>query len=142
MFALIDLRKHLIGIALMLGCLLWLSNGPKFGHGYQVKEVDVTGAKALIDAGALVIDVRGQTQFDYRHIPGAILVTVEELREGIPARLLAEAKNRVILVYCSHGLAHGSEGTAILNKAGFTGAVNLKGGIESWADAGYPIQKS
>jgi len=48
----------------------------------------------------------------------------------------------VILVYCNQGLAHGAEGTEILNKAGFAGAVNLRDGIEGWAGAGYPIQKT
>jgi len=142
MFGSIDLRKHFIGVLLMLACLAWLSNSGKPGHGYNIKEVDVSGAKQLIDAGALVIDVRGQEQFDYRHIPGAILITLEELRAGIPAKLMAEAKNRVIVVYCNQGLVHGPEGTAILNNAGFAGAVNMKAGIEGWADAGYPIQKS
>jgi rhodanese-related sulfurtransferase len=142
MFGLIDLRKHFIGVLIMLACIAWASNFGKVGHGYKVKEVDASGAEQLIAEGALVIDVRGQEQFNFRHIPGAILVTIEELRAGIPAKVLSEAKDRRIVVYCNRGLLHGPEGTEILNKAGFAGAVNLRAGIEGWADAGYPIQKS
>jgi rhodanese-related sulfurtransferase len=142
MFSSIDLRKHLIGVLLMLACLGWMSNFDKVGHGDKVKEVDVSSAKQLVDAGALVIDVRGQDQFNFQHIPGAILITLEELRAGIPARLLAEARDRVILVYCNQGLGRSPEGTKILNKAGFASAVNLKEGIEGWAGAGYPTQKT
>lgn len=142
MFSSIDLRKHIIGVLAVLACLAWLSSFGKVGHGYKVKEVDLAGAQQLIDAGALVIDVRGQDQFNFRHIPGAILITLEDLRAGIPQRLLAEAKDRAILVYCNRGLSHGTEATHILNVAGFAGAVNLKGGIEGRAGAGRPIQKT
>ena len=145
MFRVIDWRKHLMGVLLTLATLVVLSDLGSGSHNsdhnaYKVREVDASSAKALVDAGALVIDVRGQTQFDVRHIPGAILITIEELRAGIPARLVAEAKDRPILVYCNKGLEHGPEGAAILNQAGFAGAVNLNG--EGWAGAGYPVQKS
>jgi len=139
MFAVIDLRRHLIGVAVMFALLLWMSN--LTSSPYKVREVDATGARALMDAGALVIDVRGQEQFDARHIPGAILMTVEELRRGIPASLLSEAKGRNIVVYCGRGITRSAEGTALLNQAGFTSAVSLKGGIDGWANAGMPIQK-
>jgi rhodanese-related sulfurtransferase len=138
----IDLRKHVVGILLVLTCLVWFSNSGTGSHQYKVSEVDVSGAKALIDGGALVIDVRGQSQYDARHIPGAMLVALEELRAGIPARLQAVAKDRPIVVYCNEGLVHGPEGTDILNKAGYAGAVNLRDGIEGWAGQGNPVKKS
>lgn len=137
----IDLRKHLAGVVVVLGCLVWLNNF-NVDHGYAVKEVDVSGARQLIDAGALVIDVRGKDQFDFRHIPGALLITLDELRNGIPKRIQAEATDRQIVVYCNGGLVHGPEATAILNKAGYANAVNLKAGIEGWAAAGQAIKKS
>jgi rhodanese-related sulfurtransferase len=137
----INLRKHFFGILLALTCLVWLSNSGTGPHPYQIREVDVSGAKALIDAGALVIDVRGQSQYDARHIPGAILVALEDLRAGIPPKLQAVAKDRQIVLYCNEGLLHGPEGTDILNKAGYSGAVNLKNGIEGWAGQGNPVKK-
>ena len=143
MLGAIDLRKHLFGIAVVLACLVWIANATRPGPGdFPVREVDVSGAKELIDAGALVVDVRGKPQFDHRHIPGAVLVTLDELRAGIPARIAAEAKDRSILVYCNKGLAHGPEATAILNKAGFANAVNLRPGIEGWSAAGQAVKKS
>lgn len=137
----IELRKHLIGVVIVLGCLLWLSNSSRVDS-YNVKEVDVSGAKELIDSGALVLDVRGKNQFDIRHIPGAVLITLDELRAGIPARIAAEAKDRLIVVYCNQGLVHGPKATAILNSAGYVNAVNLKPGIEGWTAAGQATKKS
>jgi len=136
----IDYRKHVAGIFVVLGCLMWLSM-VSTANTYKVREVDVTGAKALIDAGALVVDVRGKEQFNARHIPGAMLIALDDLRSGIPAQLRAIAKDRPILVYCNQGLVHGPEGTDILNKAGFAGAVNLKDGIEGWVGAGQAVRK-
>jgi rhodanese-related sulfurtransferase len=136
----IDFRKHLLGIGVVLAFLVYLANVPtqSFSEQYHVKDVDTEQAKALVDNGALVIDVRGAEQFGYRHIPGAILVPLEELEKGIPSSL-AKEKTRDILVYCNEGLAHGPEATALLNQAGFSRAVNLKGGIEGWAGAKMPI---
>ena len=45
------------------------------------------------------------------------------------------------MVYCGDGTTLGPEGTHILNKAGFAGAVNLKPGIQGWAAAGLPIEQ-
>jgi len=142
MFRFIDFRKHLIGIAVVLAFLVYLSNAPtqNFAEQYHVKEVDTAQAKAMIDNGALVIDVRGDEQFAHRHIPGAILVPVEQLEKGIPAEL-AKEKARNVLVYCGDGVAHGPLGTSLLDQGGFSSAVNLKGGIEGWESAGMPVVK-
>ena len=135
----IDLRKHLLGIGIILGALIWLGNVT--APTYNVKEVDIATAKTLIDGGALVVDVRGKDAHAGRHIAGSIQAKPEELRAAIPERIRALAADAPIVVYCGDGLSIGPEGTDILNKAGYAGAVNLKGGIEGWAAAGYPIGK-
>ena len=144
MFYSIDFRKHALGVLLMVGFLVWLSNVGQgtapIEHRYNVREVSAEDAKALIDDGALVVDVRGKEQFNFRHIPGAMLIPLDELRAQIPAALEG-AKALTILIYCGDGVTHGPEGTEILNKAGYPNAVNLKPGIEGWARAGYAIAK-
>ena len=107
---------------------------------FDVRSVTATEAKALVDSGALVVDVRGTAQYDGRHIPGAISVPLATLRAAIPASL-APAITKPVVVYCGDGVTIGPEGTALLNKAGYAKAVNLKSGIQGWADAGYPVQK-
>jgi hypothetical protein len=74
-----DLRRHVLGVMAVLGCLMWLNNTPTVKQGYNIREVDVSAARELMDSGALIIDVRGKEQFEFRHIPGAILITLEEL---------------------------------------------------------------
>lgn len=107
---------------------------------FNVANVSVTDAKQMIDEGAIIVDVRGEKQYGGRHIPGAILITLEVLRHGIPSILPADKAKRIV-VYCNDGLNHGPEGTALLNKAGYVNAVNIEHGIEGWEKAGLPLQK-
>ena len=107
---------------------------------FNIREVSLAEAKSLIDSGALVVDVRDQGKYDFRHIPGAVLVPVDTLRVSIPASVGAD-RTRNIVVYCNEGVAHGPEAAHLLNEAGFSKAVNLRSGIEGWAHAGFPILK-
>lgn len=133
-------RGNLLALLLIGALLAWIiGSGVKQPH-YQVPEVDVHQAKAMVDAGALVIDVRGAEQFAYRHVPGAVLVPLSVLRTAIPPAIAA-AKARPVLVYCNEGLVHGPEGTHLLQQAGFTNVVNMKAGIEGWSAAGLPVIK-
>lgn len=106
----------------------------------QVPEVTAEQAKALIDAGALVIDVRGGDAFDARHLPAAISLPVGILSREIPKTLTRDL-SRPIIVYCNDGANSGPKGTKLLRDAGFSGAVNLKSGIEGWSKAGLPVQR-
>lgn len=107
---------------------------------YDVKNISVTEASALVDSGAVVVDVRGKEAYDTRHLPGALNYPVEILRAGIPAALAA-SKALPVVVYCGDGARIGPEGTSLLNKAGFSKAVNVEHGIQGWADAGLRIAK-
>lgn len=120
----------------------WAAFGNRRGssRAFAVPEIDVAKAKALLDAGAIVIDVRGQRQFDARHLPGALLIPLAALRVAIPAGL-SQARERQVVVYCSDGVSTGPEATDILVRHGFRNASNLKGGVEAWASAGLPLVK-
>ena len=104
-----------------------------------VKQVGVDEARALIELGAVVVDVRGAGVYDDRHIPGAISVPLDDLRDGAIPDALATAIAKPVVVYCGDGVTIGPTGTALLNQAGFTQAVNLQPGIRGWADAGLPV---
>jgi rhodanese-related sulfurtransferase len=107
----------------------------------NIINVSPVQAKALIDTGALVFDVREKEAFEFRHIPGAISIPLNTLESGVPTDF-DYAKTKDIVVYCGGGVTKGPVATNILNKAGFTKAVNVKPGIQGWVDAGYPIEKA
>jgi rhodanese-related sulfurtransferase len=146
MFRSIDFRKHAFGVLVATGFLVWLSNvvggtaPAPIEHRYSVREVSAADAKALIDGGALVVDVREKDAFNSGHIPGAIAIPLDDLRARIPAALEG-AKTMSIVIYCGDGVTHGPEGTEILNKAGYPEAVNLKPGLDGWEKSGYPVAK-
>ncbi|UUZ53519.1 rhodanese-like domain-containing protein [Massilia sp. H-1] len=108
---------------------------------FDVKNISIEEVSALIDSGAVVVDVRGKEAFDARHIPGALNLPLSLLRDGIPA-VLASSKALPIVVYCGDGVRIGPEGTSLLNQAGYTNAVNVEKGIQGWADAGRRISAS
>jgi rhodanese-related sulfurtransferase len=126
---------------LMLAAAALVATAMLFAQGRpspKVPELEVAQAKALIDAGAIVIDVRGQDQFDRRHLPSAVLLPLTVLQAQIPA-WLAAAKDKPIVVYCNRGTTHGPEVTAFLQDAGFSRVANLATGIEGWAAAELPV---
>lgn len=132
---------NLLAALLALGAIGWLlTPTPRPAPRFNVPEIDLPTAKSLIDSGAVVVDVRPKGAYDNGHIPGALSIPLEELKKGIPAELEA-VKAKQIVVNCGEGSTYGPEGTHVLNQAGFTGAANLKGGIQGWKSAGFPVQK-
>lgn len=112
-------------------------SGDPISPARKASEVSIEEAIALIDAGALVIDVR---QSPKTHLPGAMLIPLEVLAAHLPK--LEAAKAQSIVVYCGNGTTRGPEAAHILTQAGFTQVVNLQPGIEGWRAAKLPVVES
>lgn len=135
--------RYVSAALIVLAGLIWFAGaGGKQNAAarFDVPEVSIAHAKAMIDAGALIIDVRGQAVSEYRHIPGALLIPLSVLRAGSPP-LPAAAKSKPIVVYCGDGVKTGPEATHILRQAGYTNAVNMTRGYEGWHGAKLPLAK-
>ena len=134
--------RHIVSILVLLTALV-LSWQSSLKHAatsqFNVKEVTALEAKALMDAGAVVIDVRDRAASGRIHLPGAMLIPLEVLSASLAQLESAKAKN--IVVYCGDGGTRGPEATAKLNSAGFAQAVNLKSGFEGWRNAGLPTAR-
>jgi len=102
----------------------------------NVKDVSVSEARELIAAGAVVVDVRDKSVSGSSHINGALLIPLEGLADRMSE--VSVDKSAPIVVYCNEGTNRGPRGTALLNEAGYTQAVNLKTGIEGWRAANLP----
>ena len=83
----------------------------------------------------LVIDVRQPDEYRSGHIAGAKLIPLDELGR----RMKELPKNREIICVCASGNRSGSA-TRKLVGAGYD-AVNMKGGMLSWRQAGFPVRK-
>ena len=133
------LQIILFGILAVAILLMTRQSAP--GKSFNVQNITVAEAKQLIDGGAVVVDVRDASAYEARHIPEAMSIPLDALKQAIPASLVY-AKTKAIVVYCGDGVSIGPEGTALLTQAGYINAVNLKSGIQGWAAAGMPVKSA
>jgi hydroxyacylglutathione hydrolase len=96
------------------------------------KEVDVTGARKLIDQGIAVLDVRRATEFAEAHIDGATNIAHTRLA----ARLNDVPKGSPILCHCKAGM-RSAYASALLERNGYD-VTDLAGGFDAWLKAGAP----
>ena len=96
-------------------------------------QVGARAAKGLVDAGALLLDVREPDEWLTEHAPEAVLLPMGQVREH-QAEL---PRDRRIVVVCRSG-GRSAAVTESLRAWGFD-AVNLAGGMCAWAAAGLPV---
>lgn len=86
---------------------------------------DPAAARALLDAGATVIDVRSADEFSAAHLPRAVNVPVETVASRLPEidALVGGDRSKPIVVYCAAG-GRAAKAKAALDAAGFTHVVN------------------
>ena len=99
----------------------------------RTPHVSARAAHALLDAGAVLLDVREPTEWRQGHIPDAILMPMGEVpshRDELPA-------GKRIVVVCRSG-GRSAAITDVLRARGHD-TVNLTGGMCAWAAAGLPV---
>jgi len=88
--------------------------------------------------GALVLDIRGQGEFEKGHIIGSRHLLPSQVDpEG---KLLAKAKEQPVVVVCAAGITASGVASRLV-KAGFKRVSVLEGGIGAWQQAGLPLAK-
>jgi len=113
----------------------------RFSCSLQMPCVSVEDLKKLIDEGhePLVLDVRSEASrsIDPGRIPGAREVSLEDLH----VNLAGLPRDREIITYCS---CPKEASAALMAKElinqGFQKVRPLKGGLDAWRQAGYPIE--
>ena len=87
-------------------------------------------AKQIMDGeeGYIILDTRTQEEYDEGHIPGAIVISYDEIEEK--AEQLLPDKDQLLLVYCRSGRRSKLAAEALV-ELGYT---NIKefGGIIDW----------
>lgn len=84
-------------------------------------------AKALVDAGAVIIDVRTPGEFASGHAKGALNVPVQQL----PARLSEIDASKGVVLYCASGM-RSARAASILRDAGIDNVHDI-GPLSAWA---------
>jgi rhodanese-related sulfurtransferase/glyoxylase-like metal-dependent hydrolase (beta-lactamase superfamily II) len=90
-------------------------------------------AEELINAGAVVIDVRERDEWSSGHAPDAVLIPMAQ----VEARLDEIHTERPAVIVCRSG-GRSTTITQLLTSHGID-AVNLAGGMRAWEQAGLPV---
>lgn len=97
--------------------------------------MSVQQAAARRAAGAFVLDVRTPAEYQEYHIPGSVLIPLDQLQ----GRLAEVPRDREIVVVCRSG-NRSATGRDILLRAGFPRVTSMAGGLLEWRKAGLPVQ--
>ena len=96
-------------------------------------------AKLTNQTDVTLLDVRTADEFSEGHLPGAINIDIKK-SDFIDNALKQLAKEKTIAVYCRSG-RRSANAAGLLAEKGFK-AINLKGGIEAWKEAGMQVTTS
>jgi hydroxyacylglutathione hydrolase len=117
-----------------------LNRGPLAEETVETRPLSPHEVRRAADAGALVVDVRTELQFDEAHIPRAVCIT--SLRAGFGSKLawLAEPRQPIVLV--------GRDDEDAIEAAHLAGAVGLRdiaghlaGGMTSWREEQLGVER-
>lgn len=97
----------------------------------------VTEAQKLIENHASLIDVREPSEYAASRLPGAKLVPLGALE----STAATWDRSQPVLLYCQSG-RRSERGRQALAQLGFQNVSSLEGGIQAWAAAGLPTEKS
>ena len=122
--------KKLVFLLLAVMMLTACGQDKENDQGAVYVNITAEEAKQIMDSeeGYIILDVRTQEEYDQGHIPGAIVISHEEIEEK--AEEVLTDKDQLILVYCRSGRRSKLAAEALV-ELGYT---NIKefGGIIDW----------
>ena len=113
----------------------WYNAGLPIEH---LPLLSVHQLKGMLDRGEelLVLDTRGQEEWESGHIAGALHINVGYLEQ----RLSEVPRDVPVAVICNVGHRAGV-GASILLRAGYPSVYNVLGSVKAWVTAGFPVTK-
>jgi len=101
--------------------------------GKMTAEINVIQAAEKRTAGAFILDIREQHEWNEVHIPDATLIPLGQLE----SRLNEIPRDQDIVVVCRSG-NRSATGRDILLRAGFENVTSMAGGMNDWQAHGFP----
>ena len=99
----------------------------------QVQEISVAELAERLDASAVVVDVRQPDEYLGGHVPGAVLIPLND----VPERFGELPTDREVLVVCrSGGRRYVASEFLVANGVR---AVNVAGGTLAWIESGREV---
>lgn len=123
---------HRIAAAFLLAAAVGIAPA----HADAPRSVDVQQAQQMNAKGALLLDVREPHEYASGHAPGSRLIPVGQLDKRL--KEIEAYRDKPVVLICRSG-KRSAAATEILQKAGFTAATNVEGGMNAWEKAGLPV---
>jgi rhodanese-related sulfurtransferase len=128
--------NHVFLVTALLASFLFLVFSELRRKAGGITNIEPQEAVGLINADAVVIDLRSADAFARGHIVNARNIPFDELEAN--KEKLAKMASKVILAVCDAGVSS-SRAVASLRKSGIESVYGLKGGIAAWTQANLPL---
>jgi rhodanese-related sulfurtransferase len=102
-----------------------------------MQSISPQDARALLDAGALLVDIRDADEHAREHVPGARCIPLARLAD---APHLRDAEG-IVLFHCRSGMRTRANAPALEAAAAGCTAYVVEGGIDAWKAAGLPVRR-
>ncbi|MFP4104176.1 molybdopterin-synthase adenylyltransferase MoeB [Coleofasciculus sp.] len=100
-----------------------------------IQEMTVQELKQLLDSGTkdfVLVDVRNPNEYEIAKIPGAVLVPLPDIEQGLGVEKVKQLLNgHRLIAHCKMG-GRSAKALGILKESGIEG-INVKGGITAWS---------
>jgi len=103
----------------------------------DVPAVTVQQAAAMVEEGALLIDIRELDEWQMLRIPGADFKPMSQIQDWFQDL----PRDVDIILQCRSGNRSAHATKALINDAGFERVYNLTGGLIAWHSASLPVDR-
>ena len=122
-----------------------LTNSIKKTNGDSMKKLSVPELYQLYSSknneAPIIIDVRTDAEYEKAHIPTAIHIPLQELRNrSQDIERYLKGKDKDIYLVCAVG-GRSAQAVDILSHLGFKNPINVMGGTNDWIALGFPTEK-
>jgi len=130
-------RTVMIAGGILLGLAAIALFVSRSGRAFASISPEEARARLARDSTIVLLDVRSEKEYrsETGHLAGAICIPEDSLGNRIGE--LSAFRGQPLIVYCKTG-RRSTRASEFLAQQGFE-PVNLEGGIQRWADRGYPV---
>ena len=130
---------HLFAALIVISTLIGIDTMRRGGAG--ANQVSAVQLPQLINQeNAVVVDVCQPEEFGKGHIPAAINIPVDQIKEQLGQLEKFRKKDRPIVLSCRSG-QRASRAAAVLRKNEFERVYTLSGGLAAWEKENLPLER-
>lgn len=104
----------------------------------RIPEIAPAEVKDGLAEGAVILDVREDSEVTAGHVPGAHHISRSYLENRVES-LIPDRKTPIV-VYCASGVRSLYAARTLLDDLGYQDVRSMTGGITLWKDGGYPVE--